>query len=126
MMRIFDIIIFESGIEGKFIDDMQYLRVLCAIPITLFEFNKKDILECESVSELESVINNLIFYKFNMNKFKVRLKNNLKEIYVLTGFLDKLGIKDDKLKWDDKRGRIYRLINVHFRPVYLDNVNYLS
>ena len=124
MMRIFDIIIFESGIQGKYIDDMQYLRVLCAIPITLFEFNKKDILECQSVSELESMINNLIFYSFNMNKFKVHLKNNLKKIFVLTS--DEFGLKNEKLKWDDKRGKLYKLINVHFRPVYLDNMNYLS
>ena len=125
MMRIFDIIIFESGIEGKYIDDLQYLRVLVAIPITLFEFNKKDIIECESVSELESMINNLIFYSFNMNKFKVHLKNNLKKIFVLTGTKDEFGNNDEKLKWDNKRGKLYSLINSHFRPVYLDNMNYL-
>ena len=76
MMRIFDILIFESGIEGKFIDNMQYLRILCAIPVTLFELNKNDILECQSVSELDSILSNLISHSLNINKFKVHLQNN--------------------------------------------------
>ena len=126
MMRIFDILIFESGIAGKYIDDLQYLRILCAIPITLFDFNKKEILECEFVSELETIFNNLIFHTFNMNKFKVHLRNNMKEIYLLSGVLEKYIIRDEKRKWDDKRGKLYQLINIHFRPIYLDNMNYLN
>ena len=126
MMRIFDILIFESGIAGKYIDDLQYLRILCAIPITLFDFNKKEILECESVSELETIFNNLILHTFNLNKFKVHLRNNMKEIYLLSGVLEKYIRRDEKRKWDDKRGKLYQLINIHFRPIYLDNMNYLN
>ena len=126
MMRIFDILIFESGIEGKFVDDMQYLRILCAIPITLLELNKKDILECESVSELESILSNLISHSLNMNKFKVHLQNNLENIYHLSGYFEEYIKRDEKRKWDDKRGELYLLINKFFKPVYLDNINYLE
>ena len=126
MMRIFDILLFESGINGKYIDDLQYLRILCAIPITLFDFNKKEIMECESVSELETIFNNLISHTFDMNKFKIHLRNNMKEIYFLSGLLEKYIKRDEKKKWDDKRGKLYQLINVHFRPIYLDNMNYLN
>ena len=126
MMRIFDILIFESGIEGKFIDNMQYLRILCAIPVTLFELNKNDILECQSVSELDSILSNLISHSLNINKFKVHLQNNLENFYYLSGFFEEYIKKDEKRKWDDKRGKIYKLINKLFKPVYLDNMNYLE
>ena len=32
--------IFESSFQDSFSDNMQYLRILCAIPLTLFEFNE--------------------------------------------------------------------------------------
>ena len=126
MMRIFDILIFESGSKGKFVDDMQYLRFLCAIPITLLELNKKDILECESVSELESILGNLISHSLNINRFKVHLQNNLENIYHLSGYFEKYIKRDEKRTWDDKRGDLYLLINKFFKPVYLDNINYLK
>ena len=125
MMRIFDILIYESGIQGKFIDNMQYLRILCAIPITLFELNKKDILECNSISELESILNNLISHTFNINKFKVHLQKSLDEIYYLTGKFEKYIKRDEKRAWDDKRAKICKLINNHFEPIYEENMKYL-
>ena len=126
MMRIFDILFFESGIEGKFVDDLQYLRILCAIPVTLFELNKKDILECESVSELESILNNLISHIYNNNKFKYHLQKNIEDIYYLSGYFEEYIKRDEKREWDDKRGKLYKLINDFFKPVYLENVNYLD
>jgi hypothetical protein len=126
MLIILDVIIFEAGIKGKYIDDIQYLRILCAIPITLFDLNKKYILECESVSELESILNSFVPHTINKNKFKNNLHKNLKDIYELTGCFEKYIMRDEKRKWDDKRGKLYRLINIFFRPVYLDNINYLS
>ena len=65
MMRILDIFIFESSFQDSFSDNMQYLRILCAIPLTLFEFNEDRILACKSVSEIESIINDLNLYTFN-------------------------------------------------------------
>ena len=126
MLIILDVIIFEAGIKGKYIDEIQYLRILCAIPITLFDLNKKYILECESVSELESILNSFVPHTINKNKFKNKLHKNLKDIYELTGCFEKYIMRDEKRKWDDKRGKLYRLINIFFRPVYLDNINYLS
>ena len=126
MMRIFDILIFESGIEGKFVDNMQYLRILCAIPITLFELNKNDILESQSVSELESILSNLISHTLNLNKFKVHLQNNLENFYYLSGYFEEYIKKDEKRKWDDKREKINKLIIKLFNPIYLDNMNYLE
>ena len=126
MMRIFDILIFESGIEGKFVDDLQYLRILCAIPITLLELNKKDIMECESVSELESILNNLISHTLNINKFKVHLQKNIENIYYLSGYFEEYIKRDEKRKWDDKRGKLYKLINDFFKPIYSENMNYLG
>ena len=64
MMRIFDIIIFESSFQGLYGDKLQYLRILCAIPITLFGLSKNRILVCKSVSEIQSIFNDLIFTYF--------------------------------------------------------------
>ena len=69
MMRMLDILVFESSMQGLLTDDMQYLRVLCAIPLTLFEFSEKEILACKSVSEIESITNDLFLHTFDKNNF---------------------------------------------------------
>ena len=125
MMRILDIIVFESSMKDLYTDKMQYLRVLCAIPLTLFEFSEEKILACKSVSEIESITNDLFLHTFNRNKFISRLENNLNKFYVVSNFLERWFFNNKGREWDSKRGDLENLIKRHFYPVYEENKNYL-
>ena len=125
MMRIFDILIFESAFQGLYGDNLQYLRILCAIPITLFELSKDKILLCKSVSEIESIFNDLISHTFNHNKFIFSLGKNVNKFYVVSNFLEKWLFNNRGREWDAKRNEIQNLIYQHFVPVYKENYNYL-
>ena len=125
MMRIFDILIFESSFQGLYGDKLQYLRILCAIPITLFELSKNRILACKSVSEIESIFNDLILHTFNYNKFIYTLEQNVTKFYVISSILEKWFFNNRGREWDSKRDEIQNLINMHFTPVYKENKNYL-
>ena len=126
MMRIFDIIIFESSFQDSFNDNLQYLRILCSIPLTLFEFNEERILSCKSVSEIESIINDLNLYTFNHSNFIAKLGNNMNNFFVLSSVLEKWFFNNQGREWDKKRGEIENLIQRHFYPVYTENKIYLN
>ena len=125
MMRIFDILIFESSFQGLYGDNLQYLRILCAIPITLFELSKNRILVCKSVSEIESIFNDLILKTFNYNKFIFTLEKNVNKFYVMSNFLEKWLFNNRGREWDAKRDELQNLIYQHFIPIYKDNTSYL-
>ena len=126
MMRILDIIIFESSFKGKFNDKLHYLRILCSIPITLFELSKKRILACESVSEIESIFNNLISHNFNNNKFIFALEKNVNKFFISPDFFTNLFYKQNIQEWDNKRGDIEDLNYKLFHSVYEENNKYLN
>ena len=125
MMRLFDILIFESSFQGLYGDNLQYLRILCAIPITLFELSKNRILACKSVSEIDSIFNDLMLHTFNYNKFIYTLEKNVIKFYVVSNIFEKWFFNNRGREWDAKRGKIQNLIYEHFMPVYKDNTNYL-
>ena len=125
MMRIFDILIFESSFQGLYGDKLQYLRILCAIPITLFQLSKNRILVCKSVSEIESIFNDLILHTFNYNKFIFELEKNVNKFYVVSSFLEKWFFNNRGREWDSKRDEVQNLINEHFVSVFNENTNYL-
>ena len=125
MMRILDIIIFESAFQDSYNDNMQYLRILCSIPLTLFEFNEDRILSCKSVSEIESIINDLNLCTFAHNKFISRLGQNINKFYVVANILERWFSNNQGREWDFKRGEIENLMKRHFYPVYNENRNYL-
>ena len=125
MMRILDIIIFESSFKDSYSDNMQYLRILCSIPLTLFEFNEDRILACKSVSEIETIINDLNLCTLNHNKFISKLAKNINKYYVTSNFLESWFFNNRGREWDNKRGEIENLIQRHFYPVYKENINYL-
>ena len=125
MMRIFDILIFEAAFQGLYGDKLQYLRILCAIPITLFELSKNRILVCKSVSEIESIFNDLILHTFNYNKFIFTLEKNVNKFYVVSSFLEKWFFNNRGREWDSKRDELQNLIYQHFVSVYKENTHYL-
>ena len=125
MMRILDILIFESSYKNINKDRLQGLRVLCAIPITLMGLNEKRILSCESVSEIESIFNGLALHTFNSNKFIVVLEYNFRKFFVCSNYLEMMGLNNQGREWDIKRDEMERLISEHFRPVYKENKKYL-
>jgi len=125
MMRIFDILIFESAFKGLYGDDLQYLRILCAIPITLFELSKNKILLCKSVSEIESIFNDLISHTLNHNKFIFTLGKNVNKFYVVSNIFEKWLFNNRGREWDAKRDEIQNFIYQHFVPVFKENINYL-
>ena len=125
MMRILDILVFESSMQGLLTDNLQYLRVLCAIPLTLFEFSEKEILACKSVSEIESITGDLFLHTFDQNKFISKLNDNINKFYVVSGFLEKWFFNTQGREWDGKRGELENLMRRHFYPIYEENKNYL-
>ena len=127
MMRILDIIIFESSYQDIYSDKMEYLRILCSIPLTLFELNESEILACKSVSEIESILtNNLFMHTFDKNAFISTLSKNINKYYVVTGFMEKWFFNNQGREWDSKRGVLEQLIKSHFSPIYEENKNYLK
>ena len=125
MMRIFDILIFESAFQGLYGDKLQYLRILCAIPITLLELSQDKILLCKSVSEIETVFNDLISHTINHNKFIFTLQKNVNKFYVWSSCCEKWFFNNRGREWDAKRDEMQNLIYQHFVPVYKENCNYL-
>ena len=125
MMRILDIIIFESSFQNEFSDNMQYLRILCAIPLTLFAFNEDRILACKSVSEIESITNDLNLYTFNHNGFISKLEKNISSYFVISNILEKWFFNNKGREWDYKRGEMENLMKRHFYPIVKENRNYL-
>ena len=125
MMRIFDILIFESAYKENYGDKLEYLRILCAIPVTLLEMSEKRILACESVSEIETMFNDLISHTLNVNKFIFKLKENVTKFYVVQNFWEKL-FNNKGREWDSKRDKIQSLFYEHFDLIYQQNINYLE
>ena len=125
MMRILDIMVFESSMKDLYNDKLQYLRILCSIPLTLFEFSEEQILSCKSVSEIESITNDLFLHTFDRNKFIDKLGKNLNKFYVVSNFLERWFFNNKGREWDSKRGDLENLITRHFYPVYEENKNYL-
>ena len=128
MMRIFDILILECSFKNINNDKLQYLRILCAIPITLMELNKKRILACESVSEIESIFNDLILRALNHNEFIILLRKNVTKFYVYSNIFERWVwfLNNKGREWDSKREDLENLISEHFKPVYNENINYLN
>ena len=82
-MNLFDILIYESTFNKIIYNDrLQYLRVLCAVPITLMSLKQKDILACKTVSELEVVFKNLIVETYIITKFTNILNNNVNKFFI--------------------------------------------
>ena len=125
MMRIFDILIFESAFQGLYGDKLQYLRILCAIPITLFELSQDKILLCKSVSEIETIFNDLISHTLNHNKFIFALGKNVKKFYVWSSIFEKWFCNNKGREWDAKRDEMQNLIYQKSVPIYKENCNYL-
>ena len=125
MMRILDVIVFESSVQGIYSDDLQYLRILCAIPLTLFELSESQILACKSVSEIESIINDLFLHTFNKDKFITKLGENIYKYYVTASFFERWIFNNKGREWDTKRGDLENLMNRHFYPIFEENKNYL-
>ena len=125
MMRILDILIFESSFQGLYCDKLQYLRILCAIPITLFQLGKKKIIVCKSVSEIESIFYDLILKTLDYNKFIFVLEKNVNKFYVISNVLERWFFNNKGREWDAKRDKIQNLVNSHFASVYKENINYL-
>ena len=125
MMRILDILIFESAYKEKYSDKLHYLRILCAIPITLMELSKKQILACESVSELSAIFEDLISHTLNINKFIFTLERNVNKFYVVKNIWEKLIFNNQGREWDAKRDKIQSFISKHFDKIYGDNNKYL-
>ena len=128
MMRILDILIYESSFKNINNDRIQNLRVLCAIPITLIELNKNKILACESVSEINSIFNDFILHTFNHNKFINALNINIRKFFYNSNIFEKWiwFLNNKGREWDLKRGDLEYLISGHFKSVYNENKKYLS
>ena len=114
MMRILDIIIFESSFKDYYNDNLQYLRILCSIPLTLFEFNQDRILACKSVSEIHSIMNDLNLCTFNHNLFISKLAENINKYYIVSSLFETWFFNNKGREWDSKREEIENLIRSHF------------
>ena len=125
MMRILDIIVFESSLQDSYSDKLYYLRVLCSIPLTLYEFSEDQILACKSVSEIESITNDLFSHTFNRNGFIAKLKENLNKFYVVSNIFENWFFNKQGREWDSKRGDLENLIKRYFYPLYEENKQYL-
>ena len=107
MMRILDIFIYESSFKVLNNDKLQSFRVLCSIPITMIELNKNRILACESVSEIDSIFNDLASHTFNHYKFITALEKTLENfLFVLVSLKDIFGFLKIREENGMKKGQI--------------------
>ena len=125
-MRILDIIIFEATYKGYYGDHLQYLRILCCIPITLMTFRRKNILNCESVSELQSVFEDMILGTYNVNRFINRLKYHVREFFTYGNIFQKWFGLNKNIAWDSKRDKIEKAIYYFFNPIRKENRKFLK
>ena len=130
-LNMFDILIYESTYYKQVLGDrLQYLRILCTIPITLISLKKKDILECQSVSELEIIIKDMIVQSYQQHKFIDILKANVNKFFQCTLF-DKfcsfLHISSNRdIAWDMKRDDIEKKICFHFNKIREENIKIID
>jgi hypothetical protein len=106
-------------------DEKEYLRFLCAVPITLFMLNKELILHVNSVSELETVFKGMIVEAYKTNRFINLLKNNVDKFYTYSNFLERI-MGSKNTEWNKKLNKLREKIINHFKPVKKDNENYLK
>ena len=128
-LNLLDILIYESTFNKIIYNDkLQYLRVLCAVPITLMSLKRKDILACKSVSELEVVFKNLIVESYSIKEFTDILNNNVNKFFTCTIFekyFSFLKLNKD-VEWDNKRDKIEKAIYYHFNQIRYENEKYLK
>ena len=128
-LNLFDILIYESTFSKTIYNDrLQYLRVLCTVPITLMSLKRKDILACKSVSELEVVFKDLIVESYNIKEFTDILSNNVTKFFTCTifeKFFSFLNLNKD-VEWDNKRDKIEKAIYYHFNQIRTENEKYLK
>ena len=123
-LRIMDIIVLHCSIKTNKDAKYDYLRLICAIPLTLIKENKRKILECISIKELETIFTTFVRKSFNLEKFIEKVQENMSEFYK-TGSIFENFLGSKKLSWDDKRDKITGLLEQYFETVANENDTYL-
>ena len=126
ILRILDILIFEASFKGHFGDKLQYLRIICTIPITLIHFKRNNILNCESVSELKTVFEDMIIGSYDTSRFMAKLRSNVQKFFVCENIFQKWFNLNENTKWDSKRDTIEKQIYYFFNPIRNENKKYLK
>lgn len=126
LLRVFDILIFESSFGELFGDNLRYLRILCAIPITLFKMNEKKIIEAQSVSELETIFDDFVTKTYTNTRFIGELQENVDKFYSVNSKFEQYLRLNPDIKWDDKREDMQNLIYKHFYPVQSESTKYFE
>ena len=126
LFRVFDILLFEASCTEFFGDSLRYLRILCTIPITIFQMNEKNILAAQSVSELETIVDDFVIKTYANMKFIGQLQENVLKFYSYNNFFEKMLNLNADTKWDSKRENMQQLIYDHFSPVQQESTNYLK
>ncbi len=125
-MRILDILIFEATYKGYYGDHLQYLRILCTIPITLMHFKRKNILNCQSVSEMKTILEDMIIGSYDTNRFIQKVYSNVKKFFTYENIFQKWFNLNKDILWDNKRDKIEKAIYFFFNPIRKENIEFLK
>ena len=125
-MRILDILIFEATYKGYYGDHLQYLRILCTIPITLMHYKRNNILNCQSVSEMKTIFEDMIIGSYDINRFINKLYSNVKQFFTYNNIFEKWFNLNKDIIWDNKRDKIEKSIYFFFNPIRKENKEFLK
>ena len=88
--------------------------------------NEKNILAAQSVSELETIVDDFVIKTYANMKFIGQLQENVLKFYSYNNFFEKMLNLNADTKWDSKRENMQQLIYDHFSPVQQESTNYLK
>ncbi len=128
LFRLLDILIFQSIIKSN-TQVYHCMRVLCAIPVTIFQDRQKKILQCQAISELDAIIGGIQYKSIKQSRFIQQLLANVNQFYHTDGLIKnlmKFSLTDERTKWDSKRDDILKCIYDHFGNIRGENESFLQ
>ena len=111
-MSIVDIIIYESVFN-----DMNYLRVIISIIVTMMMMNEKYFTEAKSVEEVVDIFKGMKRNVYNVRDFMKTVNQNMNKFFYNKSLIMKIFMKKstsfsyENSIWDEKRKNVLRVIN---------------
>jgi len=88
--------------------------------------NEKKIMDCKTITDLESIFDNIFKKTYDHENFLEKVKNSQQIFYSMDSYLEQFFDINKSNSWDIKRRQISDALNSHFAAVENENMNYLN
>lgn len=92
----------------------------------LLKLNESKILDCKTITELESIFSNLFKKTFDHEIFLEQIKSYEEKFYQMNTYLEQFFDLNKANSWDIKRRQVSESLNAHFAPIEDENTNFLN